>query len=103
MQLPNTLNTPSFLQKFEWIADPVRYMERASQQYPDIFTAEIIGSGNTLVFVQHPQAIQEILTSARKKFAALGEQNKILQPLIGDYSVILLEGDRHKRRRQLLR
>ncbi|MBW4608943.1 MAG: cytochrome P450 [Hassallia sp. WJT32-NPBG1] len=102
MQLPNTLKTPSFIQKLQWVVDPVGYMETATQQYPDIFTAEVVGFGDTLVFVNHPQAIQEIFTNDRKKFAAVGEENKILQPLIGDYSVIMLEGNRHKRRRQIL-
>lgn len=102
MQLPNTLKTPSFLQKLQWVADPVGYMEAAVQQYPDLFTAEIVGLGDTLVFVNHPQAIQEILTNDRRKFVAVGEENKILQPLIGDYSVIMLTGNTHKRRRQIL-
>ncbi len=102
MPLPNSLKTPSFMQKFQWIADPVGYMEKAAQQYPDFFSSGAAGSKGTLVFVQHPQAIQEILTNDRKKFAALSEENKILLPIIGDYSVIMLEGDRHKQRRQLL-
>lgn len=102
MKLPNALKTPFLLQKLQWIADPVGYMERAAQQYPDIFTAQIVGFGDTLVFVSHPQAIQEVVTSDRKKFAAPGKENRILQPLLGDYSIIMLEGDRHKRRRQLL-
>jgi cytochrome P450 family 110 len=102
MQLPNTLNTPSFLQKLHWVADPIGYMESATQKYPDLFTAEIVGFGDTVVFVQHPKALQEILTNDRKKFAALGEPNKTLEPLIGNFSVIMLERERHKRRRQLL-
>ncbi|NDJ22863.1 cytochrome P450 [Nostoc sp. B(2019)] len=102
MQAVNPLKTPSLLQKIQWVADPVKYMESAAQEYPDIFTANIIGFGNTLVFVNHPQGQQEILTNDRKKFAALGKENRILQPLIGDYSVIMLEGDRHRRRRQLV-
>ena len=102
MPLPNTLKTPSFLQKLQWVADPVKYMESAAQHYPDIFTAQIVGFGDTLVFVQHPQALQKILTNDRKTFAALREPNRLLQPSFGDYSVILLEGERHKQRRQLL-
>ena len=102
MQLPNTLKTPFFLQNLQWVADPVAYMESAAQQYPDIFTAKIIVFGDTVVFVNHPQAIQEVLTNDRKQFAALGKQNRILQPLLGDYSVIMIDGDRHRRRRQLV-
>jgi len=102
MQAPNPLKIPSFLQKIQWVADPVGYMESAAQQYPDIFTANIIGFGNTLVFVNHPQGLQEVLTNDRKKFAALSKDNGVLRPLIGDYSVIMLEGDRHRKRRQLV-
>ncbi|BCL37635.1 cytochrome P450 [Nostoc sp. MS1] len=100
--LPNLLNKPTFLQRLQWVLDPVGYMESAAQQYPDIFTAQIIGFGNQLAFVNHPQTIQEILTNDRKKFAALGEENRILEPLIGERSVIMLEGDRHRKRRQLV-
>ncbi len=102
MPLPNPLTKPSSLQKIQWVADPVGYMEGAVQQYLDIFTAKIIGFGDTVVFVNHPQAIQEILTNDRKKFAALGNQNGVLQPVLGDYSMLLLDGKRHKRRRKLV-
>ncbi len=102
MQLVNRVKTAAFIQRFQWVADPVGYMETAVKEYPDIFSAGVVGSKYPLVFVNHPQAIQEILTNDRKKFAALSHENKILQPLLGDYSVVMLEGDRHRRRRQLL-
>ncbi|MBD2517402.1 cytochrome P450 [Nostoc sp. FACHB-973] len=102
MQLPNILKTHPFLQKLEWVVDPVRFMEKAAQQYPGIFTAKIVGFGDTVVFVNHPQAIQEILTNDRKKFVAVGDANRIVEPLVGQYSVSLLEGIRHKQQRQLV-
>ena len=102
IQLPNILKTPPFLQKLQWVTDPVGYMEKAAQQYPDIFTARIVGFGDTVVFVNHPQTIQEILTNDRKKFAAVAEVNKIVEPLVGNHSVFLLEGAQHKQRRQLV-
>ncbi|MEA5582391.1 cytochrome P450 [Nodularia harveyana UHCC-0300] len=102
MPAPHSLKTPYFLQQLQWVADPVGYMEKAVQQYPDIFTANVVGFGNNLVFVNDSQGIQEILTNDRKKFFASGEKNKILQPLIGDYSVMMLDGDRHRKRRQLV-
>jgi cytochrome P450 family 110 len=102
MSTPNRLKTPAFFQQLQWVADPVGYMEKAAQQYPDIFTAQVVGFGNNLVFVNHPQAMQEILTNDRKKLFAGGKENKILQPLLGDYSMIMLDGDRHRKRRQLV-
>lgn len=61
-----------------------------------------LSRGDTVVFVQHPQALQEILTRDRELFVAVGSENKILQPVLGDASVILLQGEAHKRQRQLL-
>ncbi|MBD2168306.1 cytochrome P450 [Calothrix membranacea FACHB-236] len=102
MQLPNRLKTPPFLQKLKWVADPIGYMETASQQYPDIFTTVLISSQDPWVFVNHPQAIQEILVNDRKKFVAPSDKNKILEPLVGDSSMIMLDSDRHRRRRQIV-
>ncbi|MGB3650687.1 MAG: cytochrome P450, partial [Rivularia sp. (in: cyanobacteria)] len=102
MHLPNFLKTPVFQQRYEWIAKPLEFMEKAAKQYPDIFTSQIFGSKKKVIFANHPQAIQEILTNDRKKFTAPGEANDILQPLVGDYSLFLLDGSHHKRDRKLI-
>ncbi len=100
--LPPSPKAPAFLQLIQWIADPVAYMESAKQQYGDIFTAKVGAKLGDIVFVGDPHAVQQILTSDRKQFSAPGEVNKILSILLGDSSVIMLEGDAHKQRRQLL-
>ncbi|MBW4657045.1 MAG: cytochrome P450 [Drouetiella hepatica Uher 2000/2452] len=102
MKQVSGLKTPALLQQFQWILNPVGYMESAVQELPDIFAAQIVGFGNRLIFVNDPQAIQYILTNDRKEFTAPGEINKILTPLVGDTSIFLLSGDRHRRQRQLL-
>jgi unspecific monooxygenase len=102
MASPNSLKAPRLIQQMWWVADPIGYMETAVRDNPDIFEAKVIGSAGALIFVNDPQAIQEILTSDRKQYAAPGELNMILSPLLGDSSVIMLEGDRHRQRRQLL-
>lgn len=99
---PNALQLSPFLQRLWWVADPAGFMEQAAREHPDIFTAHIVGFGGEVVFVYRPDAVQEMLTSDRKIYAAPGELNRILSPLLGDYSVMTLEGDRHRRRRQLL-
>ena len=98
----NQIDTIPLLQQIQWVTDPVGYMETAAQKYPDIFTSEVIGSGNSIVFVNEPQAIQQILTNDRKQFSAPGELNELLKPILGNSSVIMLDGDRHKKRRQLV-
>ena len=100
--LPSSLKTPAWLQQLQWIGDPVGYMETAARQHPELFAASVVGFGGGLVFVNQPQAIQEILTNDRKTFLAPGSTNRILTPLLGESGVIMLDGNRHKRRRQLL-
>ncbi|MGB6295757.1 MAG: cytochrome P450, partial [Rivularia sp. (in: cyanobacteria)] len=97
-----TFKTPSFLQKVQWIADPVAYMEKAARQYPDIYTAEVVGFGNTLVFVNHPKGIEKVFSNDSKEFVAVGETNKTFEPIIGEYGLVTLDGDRHKRQRKLM-
>lgn len=100
-QIPK-LSSPRFLQRLNWIADPVGFMEQAARQYPDIFAAEVVGFGDNLVYVNHPQGIQQLLKDDRQKLLAPGEVNRLLIPLLGDYSIVMLEGDRHRKRRKLL-
>ena len=96
------LKEARWLQRINWIIDPVSYMEKAKKEASDLFAADIIGFGNNLVFVSKPSLIQYILTHDRKELTAPGDANTILKPLLGDFSVIMLSGETHKRRRQLL-
>jgi cytochrome P450 family 110 len=107
-QIPSPFKTPAWRQQIKWVGDPAGYMESAASISPDIFKAEVVGFGGGLVFVNQPQAIQEILTrdtaigSRSPIYSTPGELNQILSPIIGNASVIMLDGDRHRRRRQLV-
>jgi len=100
-EIPRVKQKP-FWQRLQWIADPVAYMENAVKDNPDIFVAEVFDSGTNLVFVNHPEAIKELLSKDRQRFPALGSENTLLKPLVGDNSIFLISGDRHKNRRKLL-
>ncbi|MBV8887596.1 MAG: cytochrome P450 [Chroococcidiopsidaceae cyanobacterium CP_BM_RX_35] len=102
MKLPNGPKSPYWLQLIQWIADPVSYMETAVQRYGDIFTTPFGKNSRPLLYVSNPQALKQILSKDTKQLTAPGELNDILRPLIGNQSVIMLNGNRHQRRRQLL-
>lgn len=102
MLLINPLTTPVIWQKIQWILDPVSYLMNASQQHLEIFTGEISGFGDHIVFVSNPTAIQQILTNDRQLFYANGELNSILTPIVGYSSLLSLDGENHKRERKLL-
>jgi unspecific monooxygenase len=102
MKVPHVSHTSALQQRFQWIADPLGYMDTADRRYGDTFAAPVGKNNRPLVYVSHPQALQQILSNDTKEFTAPGEFNAILQPMLGDYSVILLDGDQHRRQRQLL-
>ena len=96
-----TLKQSPLQQIIQWVIRPDKYMESAFKQAPDLFAAEITG-GDGYVFVNHPEAMRQIVTGDRAKYFASSEENRILEPLIGSNSLILIEGKRHKQRRKLL-
>ncbi len=99
--IPN-LKTPRFIQQLQWILDPIGYLQSNHRRYRDLFKGKVIGLGDNVIFVSNPEIMQYILTHDRKQFTSPSRLNAILRPLIGNYSVIMLDGDRHRQRRQLV-
>ncbi len=62
---------------------------------------EIVGALPPIVFISNPQLTEAIFTAHEDQFDT-GKSNKILQPTLGDNSLLLLDGERHQRQRQLL-
>jgi cytochrome P450 family 110 len=98
-QLPNQITTPPWWQLIRWIADPLGFQDKWNRQHGDIFTMQLGGLGS-FVLIGNPQAVQDIF-SQDSKFD-MGRGNALAQPLIGENSLMLLDGDRHRRERKLL-
>ena len=101
MQSIPKLKQSALKQKLQWVAKPDRYMDLAVQQAPDMFLADIAAEGS-YVFVNHPEGMRQMITSDRAAFFAGSKDNQLLKPLVGNDSLLLIEGDRHKKRRKLL-
>ena len=102
MQLIPTLKRSPLQQKLQWIAKPHEYMASGAKQAPDMFIADIAATGGSYVFANHPEAMRQMMTSDRAAFFAGSKDNQLLKPLVGESSLLLIEGDRHKKRRKLL-
>ena len=100
MQLPNTVPLSTLRQLINWIIRPYDFLAECAQSYGDIFTINLIGFP-PLVLLSNPQAIKEIFALDAKQFDA-GKSNGIIKPLLGDNSLIVIDGDRHQRERKLL-
>lgn len=97
--LPNRLPSPPWWQFLTWVADPLRFQRICRAKYGDIFTIQL-GGMSPYVIVGDPQAIHDIF-SQDGRFDS-GRGNAIAAPLIGENSLMLMDGDRHRRERKLL-
>jgi cytochrome P450 family 135 len=91
---------PRALQTLGWGFRPGPFMERCQRRYGDMFTLKIASEG-TWVFVTHPDAVKQVFTGDPRLLHA-GEGNKVLMPLLGQNSVLLLDEDPHMRQRKLM-
>ncbi|MGB7442064.1 MAG: cytochrome P450 [Coleofasciculaceae cyanobacterium] len=103
MKLPDGPRPPKFFRiarRLKLIFNPLKYVEDYAQRYGDIFK---IGGEKfpPFVYVANPQAIKEIFTAEPELFEC-GRGNGILRFLLGDNSLILLDGEPHQRQRKLL-
>ncbi len=87
-------------QLINWIARPYDFLDDCAKSYGDIFTIRLMGVP-PLVILSDPQAISEIFATDAKKFNA-GKNNEVVKPFGGNNSLVLLDGDRHKRERKML-
>ncbi|WP_427159582.1 cytochrome P450 [Aliinostoc sp. HNIBRCY26] len=99
--LPDGPKLPYFIRLFKFITQPTGYLEDFTRVYGDNFTIWRQNKENQIVYFSHPQALEQIFTADGKYFQS-GGGGGILKVLLGDNSLILLDGDRHQRQRQLL-
>lgn len=97
---PDGPNISSFRRRLKLAFRPVEYVEDFAKVYGDCFTLKN-PSGNHIVYFSHPQALEQIFTADASHFNA-GQGNGILRFLFGDNSLVILDGERHQRQRQLL-
>ncbi|HLO86612.1 MAG TPA: cytochrome P450 [Nostocaceae cyanobacterium] len=100
MKLPDGPKTLTFIQRIQWVFNPLQLLETSASQYGEIFTLNIL-KNQPMVILSAPQAIQEIFTASLEQIDSKGS-GVILKPLLGDNSVILLGGTPHQRQRKLL-
>ena len=102
MKLPDGPKTPHWLQKIQYITDPLGYLDSAYQRYGDICTLPMTRGKDKelMVLISNPQGIQEIFSTDPEKLDSGGDAPKL--PFLGEQSLIALSGERHKRHRKLL-
>jgi cytochrome P450 len=98
--MPNGPRVPAVFQVFRWMREPIAMLEACRRRYGDTFTLRFPGF-DPLVLMSDPAAVKEIFTGDPEELRA-GEANVVLAPFVGPDSVLLVDGARHRRKRQLL-
>ncbi len=82
------------------ILQPTEYMEDNVRRYGPIFK---IGGETSppLVYVGDPEVVRELFALDASQ-ASTGQSNGVLKTMVGDHSILLLDGDPHQRQRKLL-
>jgi cytochrome P450 len=101
MNLPDGPKLPYLYQVLRFMADPPGYLDRCALRYGDVILIRGGGMSKGLAFVGDPKAIQEIFALDPSVFDS-SQGNAALQPLVGDNSLILLNGDGHRRQRSMM-
>jgi cytochrome P450 len=100
MSLPPGPKSPSAVQLMQFTYRPLAYFEEVARRYGDPFTMRVAGLG-TYVGVASPELIKQVFTGDPEQLHA-GEANRVLEPIVGRQSVLLLDGKPHARQRKLL-
>ncbi|MEM8832718.1 MAG: cytochrome P450 [Cyanobacteria bacterium P01_G01_bin.19] len=79
---------------------PLGLTEQRSRKYGDFYQITFKNAPPTIV-TSNPKAIADVFTASPTKFE-VGRGNRILSLLVGDNSLLLLDGSQHKNRRRLL-
>lgn len=95
---------PSSLPAFtiaKWLYRPFPFLDACAKRFPDAFTLKLPRIPKPAVLFYNPDAAKEIFALGPDD-AHAGKVNAVLGPILGDASLLLLDGKEHLRQRKLL-
>jgi cytochrome P450 len=99
-RLPPGPRLPRLVQTAGFILGGARFLEACRRRYGDLVTlGTLFDSGFVMVF--DPALVKEVFQGSNDQLHA-GEANALLGPVLGERSVLLLDGSEHLRHRRLM-
>lgn len=99
-QLPPGPRMPVLLQTLGTWSRPTAFLDRCRARYGPRFTIRLLGQP-PLVMISDPEEIKELFLAAPEVLHP-GEGARILEPIVGSHSVILLDEKPHLEQRKLM-
>jgi cytochrome P450 family 110 len=88
------------MRRIKAILRPIHFIEERDRRYGDFYQVKFKNAPATIM-TSNPQAIEAIFTASSDRFE-VGRGNRVLAFLVGNNSLLLLDGKTHKNRRRLL-
>jgi cytochrome P450 len=98
--LPPGPRMPRLPMTIGWFFRPLPLLERWRREFGDTFTMRIAGE-NTWVVLSDPEDVRTVFQGDPRLLHA-GAANRILRPVLGDQSILLLDEREHMIQRKLL-
>lgn len=92
---------PIWYQTIWGVVQPLSYLDSIQKRYGDICLTPPFAGLPAQVVISNPQALQEIFTADASLFES-GSGSQMMQPLVGDNSLLLMDGTHHLQQRKLL-
>ncbi len=99
--LPPGPRTPALYQSLRLMRFRHSFVPQLKKRYGDVFAVRLVPEGRPLVLFDRAGATKEIFASDPEVFHA-GKANAVLGPIMGEHSLLLVDGAQHKRARKLL-
>jgi cytochrome P450 len=99
-RMPPGPKLPRFIQTLGFMVPGPRFIDACRRRYGDVVTLSTVFD-EQFVMVFDPALVKELFQGSPEQLRA-GEANVMLGPLVGERSVLLLDGTEHLRHRRLL-
>ncbi|MGZ4270050.1 MAG: cytochrome P450 [Solirubrobacteraceae bacterium] len=99
-QLPPGPRAPAAVQTLAWWTRAVPYFERNRARFGDRWTLRLLGTP-PFVMISDPEEVKAVFQAAPDVLHP-GEGARLLEPVVGANSLILLDEDAHLRQRRLM-
>jgi cytochrome P450 len=100
-ELPPSLRWPALVQSAALMRFRHSFVPAMQRRYGDAFTVQLVPENRSMVLFKGVDRVKEIFAGDPEVFHA-GKGNAVLGPVMGEHSLLLVDGARHKRARKLL-
>jgi cytochrome P450 len=98
--LPPEVQSPPLVQMLRWAFRPLPFMQECRERYGDDFSVRFVGFERPMVMISDPAAIKALYTE--RSHGLPPGRDVILKPILGERSLLLLEGADHLAHRRLM-